>query len=554
VTMFLARPNSAVPAAPGTPTLTATALGSASIRLQASGTAAAGFKTWEFTASATLGGVYVPLATQGSPIFDWTGLSPSTTYYFKVRGTTNADQVTAFSAAVSATTDPATAPPPPVFSPNYPRLGYYYVNTTQWGNSANFAKLANASVLIFTHYNGAEAAAGRTLRSAIDGIKAVVPVGMGAEPVHTAYIVHDECFDSGSGDSATARLRTKLSAENWYLRATFPGGAIVESSFAANLDLINRTSVGQSVDGGGKNWIEWYADLMYVQNVTGEAGNTANPSLDGMFLDNCYWKPRVAGDYNRDGSSDSASDSGFASAERTGIASHFDYMRTIWPGSHQIGNISDWPLSDPSNIYNDGYTPNVSLLSPLAAKIDGGIGGEYLIDNATINSEPGVSFEYQERTNGLSGFRAGRNSMRLTSEMVTNPALLIFSVRDITGDNSTADNQRLRFGAAWVTVCSDGAIDDRRMTLWSSLPTIYTGGTAIGWLGQASETPRYSAYQNGVYVRRFASGYVAVNPRNNGSQTFTLPVAVRNVVTSVDYASGAAIPILDRDGVFLRII
>lgn len=111
MTTFLARPNSVVPGAPSTPTLTATVLGSTSIRLAVSATADAGFKEWSFEFATAALGPFVPLATQWAPTYDATPLSPSTTYWFRVKGVTNANQATAYSSAVSATTSaPVVAP------------------------------------------------------------------------------------------------------------------------------------------------------------------------------------------------------------------------------------------------------------------------------------------------------------------------------------------------------------------------------------------------------------------------------------------------------------
>jgi hypothetical protein len=138
--------------------------------------------------------------------------------------------------------------------------------------------------------------------------------------------------------------------------------------------------------------------------------------------------------------------------------------------------------------------------------------------------------------------------MQFCDGMVTNAALNIYSARDVTGDNQT-----LRFAAAFITVCSDGDIDDRALLSWPSLPLLYTAGTGVGWLGQAVQGPQYSpANAAGVYVREFQNGYVAVNPRNNGARTFLVPVTTQDVITGAIFAANASISIGDRDGRFLR--
>jgi hypothetical protein len=536
------------PSVPELGTPTSVTFDSVTVPLNRPSTGPAALAAYQIERAANAAGPWTVAATGalifGNPATQYVdgGRLALTTYFYRAKATDTAGRESAYSAVVSATT-PATSS---AFAPNRPHLGTGYPGPSVWGNSSNWSKLAQCSSLHFTYYNQAESAAGRSLRSAIDGIKALVPASMGCNPVHATYIVHDEVPNDSTGDSATARLRVKLAAESWYLYASGTSGTPLASSFGPTYYAINRTINAPS--SGGKNWIQWYADLMLVQNVTGESGNSANPSLDGMFLDNCYWKPRIDGDYDRNGSLDSASSAAYATATRSGIKAHFDYMRTIWPTARaQLGNLTDTPESDGA-LYNASYTPNYAGVSPLLGVLDGGLAGEYFLSGA---SEP-FSKEYQERANGLSGFYAARNSLRFVDGLVTNPCLNMWSVRDVTNDGSAADNQRRRFGAAFITTCSDGCIDDRLVLTYSTLPLIYTNGTGVGWLGQPLQSSRYSAYNaQGVYVREFANGYSAVNPRNNGAQTFTVPVATRNVESGATYAANASIPIADRDGVFL---
>lgn len=533
-------PSTRYAPAPTAPSLIADVAGT-QVTLTAGSTPAPGQTiTYTFERATASPGAFALLATTTATTTTSIEVAGTTTYY-RVIATQTDGQTSGYSATASATIAASG------FSPNFPRIGYGYLSPAQWGNSANDARLANVSVLIFTHWNGAQSVAGRTLRSAIDAIKALVPGAMSANPVHAAYIVNDEVYDAGTGDSSTQRIRDECVANSRYLYVTGASGTIVESSFSASLDLINRTSGAHSA--GGKTWPQWHADLVYVQNVVGEAGNTANPSLDAMLLDNAYWKPRRDGDWNRDGTTDSASDAAFATAERTGIKAHFDYLRSIWPAARfQLGNTTDLYASDAANIYNSSYTPNTSLISPLAGVIDGGLAGEYLLTNG---SEP-YSLEWQERANGLVGFQAVRNVLKFFHTALAHPATAFYSVRDVTGDLTAADYQRLRFGAALITVCSNGGIDDRRILSWATLPLIYTDGGNVGWLGQAIDTPQWTSYQAGVYRREFANGFVLVNPRNNGTQNVTLAVNVRDVHTGTSYTAGSNLPLADRDGMFVR--
>jgi len=465
-----------------------------------------------------------------------------TTYYYRALAEDTGGRVSDYCATVSVTTSAQIVSG---FAPNHPHLGIGSPQPQVWGNTANWARFAQLAHCEWTHYSGAESVAGRTLRSTIDGIKALVPASMGAVPIHVAYIVNNEVNKTLGG--VTADFRTKLDAEGWYLYVTGGSGAIVQSTWdPPNFHAINNTG-NALVDGSGDTWIKWFFREMYTQNVTGNASNTANPSLDGFVLDNCFWRARVDGDFDRSGSTDAAANSAYALASRTGLKQHFDYARAQWPTARaQWGNISDLPESGNGDFYNNAYTPDYSLVEPLLGLIDGGT-CEALTDFA-------FSKEYQTKddlVNPLTGFWAIRNWMRFLHGICANTSGILYKIEDVVGDNSSADNQRLRFGTAAVNVCSNGGTQDNYLMNWATLPLIYTNGTNVGWLGQPRTTPRWSPYVSNVYVREFDNGYVAVNPRNNGSRTFTLPVALRNVVTGTSYAANASIPIADRDGAFL---
>jgi len=442
------------------------------------------------------------------------------------------------------------------FSPNFPRLTSFYVSpnpSTGWGNTSTHARLALASVVVFTKWNGAEGFAGRTMKAAIDNIKSLVPVSLGADPIHAVYVVSNETFPPG--EPTTQSVRDKLDAEGWWL---YENGVtrtnIVPSAYPGNLE-INRLA---PADSNGQTWNVWKNFLDKTQHIDGDGQNAANPSLDALFEDNVFPYPNVNGDWIIDGTIDSKENSSLRLQYRTSNRNKVDYLKSIWPTARAyIGNLSEWSFTMGANIYNENFTSNYSELNPLTSSYDGGIGDEFLFGDPTIQYPDvgGLSKEYQERNNGLVGWYATRNIMNFMQGAVAKPATLFYSSYEITTDGSSANNQRLRFGAAAVTVCSDGCFDDRNLLTWPTLPAIYTGGTGgagVGWLGQAIQTHRTQPYQNGVYVREFDNGYVAVNPRNNGSQTFTLPVNVRNVSNDVTYNAGSNIPLADRDGGFYR--
>lgn len=410
------------------------------------------------------------------------------------------------------------------FAFNYPLLGTYYLSPTQWGNNTIRdwigARFAN---VVFTKWNGAEATAGLSCKAAMDDMLANVPAGMGGTPVYTIYILNNE-VTKDTGDSATTFVRTRCAAENQYLYSGAVGGTVVDSNFdPPNNYAINNTSGGLA-GSDGKTLIQWYAETKYTHNVVGDGNNSANSTVHGHYLDNIFWIPRT-GDANYDaiGSSNETA-SAAASSQRQGLANHYSYEATIWPSARvRFGNVDDLSGSNISTLYNTSFTPDLSAISPLSQVIDGGVGGEYWLGSA-------FSKETQEAGNSPASKSTDvlRNHARFTDAAVKYPQLLIYSSREITNANTSGNWQKFRFGLGACLVFTNGAFDDTLAadTTWD--PDEYTNaGAGIGWLGRPVDSQQYSASiaqgSVGVYVRRFTNGYVVVNPRNNGSQTITLP-------------------------------
>lgn len=280
--MFLGRPNSAAPAAPGTPTLTATALGSSGIRLAASGTADAGFKLWEFEFTATLGGVFVPLATQLSPTYDFVGLAPSTTYYFRTRGTTNANQVTVYSSTVNATTDAATPAAVSRFQ-NWPNARGAYLQSPSGGsngldNSAIRPAIARLDIWIqqlrywMRSTDAASLAAVKAIRD--------VPVLAYFDPRFTP----DADLTSNPPGGATFNYTASQTAgapANW--RARNAAGDLLGFMFTTQPAFTPASQVS-GTNSAGRTFIEEVWTLLYNELLSGGGSNRLQ-YIDGVFID-----------------------------------------------------------------------------------------------------------------------------------------------------------------------------------------------------------------------------------------------------------------------------
>jgi Fibronectin type III domain len=485
----------------------------------------------------------------GPPTVVITGLSPGNSYNFRIRAVDSSSNRSDWSANVSGTI-PAIGGG--TFEPNFPVIGGAYISASNWANSANEAKLAPLALVVFDHYYTTEGDNGVALNTRMANIKALTPAGVGAVPIHTVYVIQESTFADGS--AWYTPVLDKLNTENWWMRAPWSGGAgtRVDSWFGGGAKVPNATGWAHTnrKDSNSKSWIDWHAE--YAKGINFDGGSqygetiTPNTNIDGLFLDNSFWRQRDNGDYDQDNTTETATDADFIASFQAGMVQYAAKMRTILPDAPIMGNM-DFNFSEGGNLYNSSYTPSYTAIGDLYQLWDGGLAMEHMTgDN---------SFEYQERASGLVGFYAMRNSMRYYHNAVIDSRKLIFKIGDMTWDGSAADAQRLRFGACAIMVMSNGMIEDTGAinATSSTVNAIYTNnGAGHGWLGQPiSLTPNWTPDGQGVYVREFDNGFAAVNPRNNGARTFTVGVNTRNIVTGVDYLAGASIPIADRDGVLL---
>ena len=551
---------------PLAPSVSATALSSSSIRINITATPLSGASVVSYairrsTDQINWSTINTTNSTQTSIVYDDTGLSQSTTYYYEVRFTQN-DSAVSDPRVVNATTNTSTTD----WAPNFPTLGAYYLQPWVYSNTSNYSKLAPLMSVVYNHFPYVESDYGR-LSTHMAAIEALTPASIGALPISGAYSVHNESLPMTA--EWYADINKKLTDENWWLRTSYPSGSIVPSVYSVDNPELNNTEYAHlnDKDSNGKSWLDWHAEYINKLNVTGGAfpfpnGTTytvsANPFSRCQFIDNVFWMKGVSGDYNQDGVSESptnplqpesAASQAYRVSVQRGYKIHVDRLRELSPNVRVFGNI-DWFFIAYTDIYLQNYTPNYTRLGVLYQLIDGGLAGEYWLSDAT---EP-LSTEWQERNNGLVGFWALINHAKIMHGAVKHPRMCMYSARDILHDNTPADLQRLRFAIGTVCVLTNGMIDDRgSISANSAWHRYYTNnGAGHGWLGQPiSETPSWTPYQNGVYLREFANGFVAVNPRNNSARTITLSENVKNIDNNITYNAGEAIPIGDRDGLLL---
>ena len=229
--------------------------------------------------------------------------------------------------------------------PPFPRLGVYWISNQNYQDPAVRKELARSDVVIINTWDGWESSAGVTLESVIQDIKAQNPRALVFN-----YVLNESIPLSHYG----AREFIKKADEmKWWLYPVGASGTPTTSFFGGDFVTVNNT-LNSPPDANGDRWVEWFAKWNYRKLAV------PNPSLEGFYLDNVFPRPRINGDWNRDGVTDSKSDSTVGLWQRQGLARHFDVMRQLMPGRFQIGNIAEWGHPD-------------ATLTELSGKLDGGL-------------------------------------------------------------------------------------------------------------------------------------------------------------------------------------
>ena len=395
-------------------------------------------------------------------------------------------------------------------SPPFPRLAVSWINNNQvYSQSAVQAQLAHADIaIILTWPNWGGSASG--IEPALKSMKALNPSMLVFE-----YTKENEIDGTKSSNGPYGAVFDKLGAMNWYLYPSGGSGTPVPSSWPG-ATTINNT-VFTPPDSNGDNWLNWYAKWVVATLYN------PNPSFDGFSVDNTYTKPRVNGDWNRDGVTDSMNSAQAGQWQRQGNADFFDALHSLMPGKLQIGNIADW------------VQPN-AVLTEYQGHLDGGVMEGMIGQTWSIEA--------------WGGWQTMMQGYRQAMAALGGPKLGIFAQ---AGDPS--DYQAFRYG-----FCS--ALMDDAFYQFNSL-TSYGGD--FPWfdeynyqhkLGAAISPPPTTAWQNGVYRRDFANGIALVNPKGNGAKTVTLETNYTRLsgkqAPSVN--SGQTVRTLtlqDRDGIIL---
>jgi hypothetical protein len=245
-----------------------------------------------------------------------------------------------------------------------------------------------------------------------------------------------------------------------------------------------------------------------------------NPALDGFYLDNVFWEPRVDGDYNRDGTTDNASDATTATWWRLGLRKHFDTMHQLMPGKYQIGNVADWGNAD-------------AVFPELNQQLNGGV------------MEGMIGYSWSLET--WSGWATMMQGYRKVMAALTAPTLGMFAQV-----GSATDYQSFRYGLA-SCLMDNGYYVFNTSDAYGDAPAFDEYNAK---LGNSTSSPQTTAWQQGVYRRDFDNGIALVNPKGNGAQTVQLETSYKRLLgaqaPSVNNGQTVtSVTLQDRDGIIL---
>lgn len=210
----------------------------------------------------------------------------------------------------------------------FPRLMGMNIGAKNYDDPGYQRELARLDVAILGFYRGwnpqgLRAGSSAAMRAALQAIKARNPRLLIGQ-----YTVLNEAHDDPR-DGATADLRDKLNASQWWLLNA--AGRKLQWTRRYSAWETNYTAWARP-DARGRRWPEWLAERNY------EVFFRDVPELDIVYLDNVMRRPRVSGDWDLDGAIDDPAAPRIEAACRAGHLAHWRRLRGLLPGTLLIGN------------------------------------------------------------------------------------------------------------------------------------------------------------------------------------------------------------------------
>ena len=442
-------------------------------------------------------------------------------------GTTSgtATRVTDSTASGSSAVKFITAPTPPVSSAAYPRLAGMLIGGHGYDQASYQQQIAKLDLAILGMYNLWNSG-GKTPAQAVNEIKARNPnILLGN------YTLMTEVYTSTS-DSATADLRAKLNAEKgpngigdwWGYNA-----AGQKMNWSGGTYPVNDTNLTLQTtpDSNGDRFPQWMAKRDNT-NIISKA------NWDIWYSDNNFWRPRSNGDWDRNGTNDSADNETIRNLWRDGQRAYYTTAKFLQPGKMLMVN-ADSDLD--GSVFPSEANPYTQY--------KGMAGGAFM--------EHAVGKDWSSETWG--GWNALMGWYHKIFQNLSSPQLAILDV--YMGDKMT-DYKTLRyaFGASLLNNGYFSASSDYGSVPWYDEFDL-AGRSNTKWLGAAIDGPQTAAWQNGVYRRQFANGMVLVNPKGSGSKTVTVGPGYHrfagNQAPTINNGQPvtSTVTLADRDAIFL---
>jgi hypothetical protein len=397
----------------------------------------------------------------------------------------------------------------------YPRLAAFSIGGAMDYDKLSFRQAAaKYPLVVLSYYSGWQSSRSMTMAEVMQDVKSRSTVG-----TQLFIYVSDDQWYATSTSTPSDEVWQALNDNGWWLYQSGTSGPIVASTYPGH-DLCNTSTFSRSVN--GQNWMQWKAAYDHKITVAGDANNAANPYLDGLILASVGLQPRADGDWNRDGTTDSASDPTIQSAFRAGGKAWFDAIRALWPSGIPLAQLSGW----------DAPNAEIGVLAgvPQGGYLDAFIGQSYSPDT-------------------WGGFAAMMTGYAAAMDAMSDPKLGIFAVdKWVAGDYPT-----MRYGLA-ACLMDDGYffINDGNYDLDHEL--WFDEFSAD--LGQPLEARRTAAWSQGVWKREFDHGIALLNPKGNGAQTVALSGTFRKLQGTQDPSVNdgstvTRVTLGDRDGLIL---
>jgi hypothetical protein len=394
--------------------------------------------------------------------------------------------------------------------PSFPRIGGIQIGSPFNYDNPNYqAQLAKQSVMVLSNYPGMKPN-GVPMQTALSQIKQRNPNALIFIYVNANQLRADQSLTSASWGP----YRATINKNRWWLYNDKGMSSFVNAGFGTAGDNEINMTLFTPKDSSGNTAIDWMTRFF----VDTYAKNT--PAIDGLFMDNVFWRPYIDGDWNRDGVIDSQNNPTVQSWMRQGYARYFSLVKTLMPGKYQMGNIGDWGA------------PNANL-TEYQGMANGGVMEGYIGKSWSVET--------------WGGWAAALAQYRKVMGALAAPKIGIFN----QWGNST-DYQAMRYG---LGTC---LLDDGYYAFTDNTAQYY----GVVWfdeydhsLGSGSTKPT-AAWQKGVWRRDFDNGIVLVNPKGNGAQTVTLEQPFVKIKGSQDPVTNngqtvTTVTLKDRDGIIL---